>query len=108
MTLPTRMDGPRFSVKTWREGTAWHASVTTIDPFAAPFPDDRRWTTDNDRAGADRPELAVRRAVARFLDLHGERCYCSAPIPGTERACEEKDSRCVGRCVCGGKRRILL
>jgi hypothetical protein len=100
-------EGPRFSVRTWRAHGAWHASVTVVDPVAAPFRADRLWTTDNDPSGADRPELAVRRAVARFLEIHGERCLCSAPIPSTTHACEEKDGRCVGRCVCGGKRRVL-
>lgn len=96
---PARVEGPRFQVRTWREGGAWHATVTTIDPIAAPHQDDRRWTTDDDPAGADRPELAIRRAVARFLDIHGERCHC--------RHCDELEGRCVGRCACRGTQRIV-
>jgi hypothetical protein len=93
-------EGPRFSVRTWRAHGAWHASVTVVDPVAAPFRADRLWTTDNDPSGADRPELAVRRAVARFIEIHGERCYCTDCAP-------PQFDRCVGRCPCGGTRRIM-
>jgi hypothetical protein len=100
MTANTHAEGPRFAVRTWRRDGGWHATATIVDPIAAPFPDERLWTTDNDEAGADRPELAVRRAVARFLAIHGERCYC--------RDCDaDPASGCRGRCVCAGTRRIL-
>ena len=92
------VEGPRFSVRTWCEDGAWHATVTVISPLAAPYPNDALWTTDDDPAGATRPALAVRRAVERFLDLHGDRCLCSL--------CDAKDGRCRGNCACEGKARI--
>jgi hypothetical protein len=107
VTADAHEEGPRFAIRTWRRDGGWHATATIVDPIAAPFPDERLWTTDNDEAGADRPELAVRRAVARLLELHGERCYCESCDTSGPGLRPSAGARCLGRCICGGHRRIV-
>jgi hypothetical protein len=69
---PTRTEGPRFSITTWRDADGWHAHLVPVRPEAAPFTDQ----VDERKAcvghGRRMLETAVRDAVAHYLRAWGK------------------------------------
>ncbi len=75
MKAPERLEGPRFNVRTWREGTSWFARVVPLRPEAAPFTD----AQDARRAVSTCPDTprvtltgAVEAAISKWQALWGK------------------------------------
>jgi len=82
MSTPERIQGPRFQVRTWQEGTAagrlvWFARLEPVSPWTAPFP-----SKEDERRGVstcpDEPRPTLAAAVESAVEKW-ERLWAGIP-----------------------------